>query len=357
MRHSSACQENDVEASKQALLAVFGEESLSLKQRAIQYSSRQVTNKFELKSWLDKWRKELGRTVEVVGAFRAATHLNPVAPFQCRVAVCRPMSSVVSDATTDGESAGSSGNLDRRLLDTSHSHRRDLEQLIKQKPLSRMPLNNKGTGNYEVWSHYQRVVPQLYQGHAKRDRHILYREPAEMIPGPCRYKLERWLQQRCIFQKYQAVEETASPWKGHEVSNGTYFRCILRESEVFPGFDLLDEKVGFGRQMTMSPEDGKLSGCSCWGQKQEYRPAIHASSLYSHMRIMHHGLQGGAATKQDVRGLYCFPMDESKFRKKSSGYNVYSELFGDGVYWTVSYELQVARFLAGSEAYLILVLA
>jgi hypothetical protein len=357
MRHSSACQENDVEASKQVLLAVFGEESRSVKQRAIQYSVWQVTGKFQLQSWLATWIKELGRKVEVVVAFRAATHLNPVAPFQCRFSVCRPMSSVVSDATTDGESAGSSGNLDRRLLDISHSHRRDLEQLIKQKPQSRMPLNNMGSGEYPVWSHYQRVVPPLYQAHVKRDRNSLYREPAEMIPGTFRDKLEMWLKERSIFQKYQAVEETAFPWKGHESSSGKYFRCILRNSEVFPGFNLLDAQVGFGQQMTMNPKDGKLSGCSWCGQEQEYSPAIHASSLYSHMRIMHHGLICGPAAKEDVKGLYCFPMCESKFRRKSSGYNVYSELFRDGVYWTVSYELQVARFLANCEAYLILVLA
>ncbi len=109
--------------------------------------------------------------------------------------------------------------------------------------------------------------------------------------------------------------------------------------------------------MKMNPEDRKLSGCSCWEQRRGYSSAIHASSLYSHMRIMHHGLICGPAAKGDVQGLYCFPMGDSRFRGKSSGYNVYSELFRDGVYWTVSYELQVARFLGGCEAYLILVLA
>jgi hypothetical protein len=170
MRHSSACQENDVEASKQVLLAVFGEQSSSIKHRAIQYSGWQVTRKFQLKSWLATWITELGRNVEVVVAFRAATHLNPVAPFQCRFSVCRPMSSVVSDAT-DGEPAGSSGNLDRRLLDSSRSHSRDLEQLIIPKPESRMPVNDKGNGKYPVWTELEKlplVVEVVLSGFASR---------------------------------------------------------------------------------------------------------------------------------------------------------------------------------------------
>ena len=55
----------------------------------------------------------------------------------------------------------------------------------------------------------------------------------------------------------------------------------------------------------------------------------------------------GQATKMDVRGLYCFPMSNPKLAIKSSGYSVYSELFEDGVFWTVMYELQVARWMGG----------
>ena len=52
----------------------------------------------------------------------------------------------------------------------------------------------------------------------------------------------------------------------------------------------------------------------------------------------------------DVVGVYCFDMSKGGLLKKSSGYSVYSELFGDGVYWTPLHEFQVGRFLAGDEA-------
>ena len=34
---------------------------------------------------------------------------------------------------------------------------------------------------------------------------------------------------------------------------------------------------------------------------------------------------------------------------RSSGYAVYSEIFEDGIYWAPYYEMQVARFMAGSS--------
>ena len=70
--------------------------------------------------------------------------------------------------------------------------------------------------------------------------------------------------------------------------------------------------------------------------------------MYSQWNIISNGLQHGPATKWDVKGVYCFDMSNPKLATKSSGYNVYSELFQDGVFWTVSYELQVARFLGGA---------
>ena len=71
--------------------------------------------------------------------------------------------------------------------------------------------------------------------------------------------------------------------------------------------------------------------------------------MYSLWKGLVEGLTAGKATKNDLKGIYCFPMESVKLAMKSSGYAVHSEMFEDNIYWAPFYELQVARFMGGDE--------
>jgi len=82
--------------------------------------------------------------------------------------------------------------------------------------------------------------------------------------------------------------------------------------------------------------------------REQYEKAFHCSSLYSFAKIMFTGLRAGRATKQNLEGVYAFPAAGGrKVAINSSGYSVYSMIGGDGTYWTVKWELAVARFMGG----------
>ena len=47
--------------------------------------------------------------------------------------------------------------------------------------------------------------------------------------------------------------------------------------------------------------------------------------------------------------MYTFNPRNPKLATKSTGYNVYSEMFADGVFWAPKYEIHAARFLGGEK--------
>ena len=71
--------------------------------------------------------------------------------------------------------------------------------------------------------------------------------------------------------------------------------------------------------------------------------------MYSVRSCLVEGLKAGRSTKNDLRGIYCFDMNNPQLACKSSGYAVHSELFEDNIYWAPFYELQVARFMGGAK--------
>ena len=79
-----------------------------------------------------------------------------------------------------------------------------------------------------------------------------------------------------------------------------------------------------------------------------YDKAIHSSSLYSFHKTVAIGLQVGSSSKEGQCGVYAFPMVRRDFALSSSGYAVYSDIGHCGMFWSVRYELAVARFMAGS---------
>ena len=153
-------------------------------------------------------------------------------------------------------------------------------------------------------------------------------------------KMRLWLAARGLDAKYSSMREAAYTWKGAQ-QMGTYYRCLLKPEAVFPALDS-------GGQLDDNGNGDLLP--ANWGRWTcRWQDAIHCSSFYSHANIMNKGLQHGPATKDGVVGIYCFDMSQPGRHRKSVGYAVYSDLFNDGSFWGVMYELKVCRDMAGDE--------
>ena len=144
--------------------------------------------------------------------------------------------------------------------------------------------------------------------------------------------MKTWLKYRGIAEDiFRAVRsDTPIDWaREPKKQHGIWYKCLLKQKYVRPGLHLnkclppikLDDE----NMIFMWIKKGSFSG-------QQFDRAIHASSCCSLAKILKHGLVPGPATKMGVHSIYCFPMSKSQLWRKSSGYVVCSELFGDNIY-------------------------
>ena len=216
------------------------------------------------------------------------------------------------------------------------------EALIQPKGQSKLPLNRNGD---PVHSHYQRHTPPLFWQSVKQD---VQRSKPERPAEPELSKLQSWFAARGVqFNDFfQSITEANLAWGSWQQQTGKFWRCVLKRPFVKPSLDLCHGTVEH------DPQTGRMSFGFEDGSREAYSPAIHSSSMYTACSILQNGTQPGEATKSGLVGVYCHSLNTDKqIANKSAGYSVSSELFMDGVYWTIKCELQVAKFMSGFQGY------
>ena len=79
----------------------------------------------------------------------------------------------------------------------------------------------------------------------------------------------------------------------------------------------------------------------------ELEEMVHSSSMYTFVKTVQHGLLPGAEKgRGEVIAVYAFRRSGPKIATSSSGYSLYSDLAGNGIYFSPRWQMRVAMYMS-----------
>jgi hypothetical protein len=332
-------------ADSQALVSgiIFGKSFRFTNSSNVQFVAAHIQRRFDLnEDFLTEWKTKLGRDIIVTVALTSETHGNKILSFNEYYSFAWKIKTSTKMPYTE-----SAFSKPRHTKTETGPTQRSLQEMIQPEPENRRPMRHakNAYAPHFVHSHYQRDIPRNFSSNSVKDLQELDRRIATFeITFD---NMQKWLQARDVLSCFREVrmqnyEWAHNPRRPDTHRYGVWFKCLLKEEAVFPA--LSQNKIG----VKLDDAGGLLLRTSheSWC---DFDKGIHASSMYSVKRILDAGLREGSAKEHNLRGIFCFNMNNSSLAVKSMGHAMYSELFDDNVFWAPYYELQIQRSCAESQ--------